>query len=137
MMKKYSISLTCAGLLILLMSYAAVSKLLVLPEFRGQMLNQNLPRALALLLVLLIPAAEILVCGLLWAPASRRYGFLAASLLLGVFSTYIALVILGAWSRTPCSCGGVIGRLSWTAHFWFNMIFLAAGVIGWRTTPRP
>jgi len=118
------------ALLILLFVYAALSKLLELERFRGQLYNQSFSHALADLLLFALPISELVTCGLLMLPLTRWYGLLSAAALMTVFTLYIALVLLGFWSRVPCSCGGVLAHLSWTQHLWFNLFFLGLSMAG-------
>jgi len=32
----------------------------------------------------------------------------------------------------PCGCGGVIEKMSWIQHLWFNLIFLALSIFALR-----
>ena len=125
-----------SALLILLFVYAALSKLLDLPLFRGQLYNQSFPHQLADVLIIALPASELLTCGLLLLPTTRRYGLWLSALLLSLFTLYIVLVLLGFWSRVPCSCGGVLARLSWTQHLLFNLFFLVLSVMGFCLQPK-
>jgi hypothetical protein len=112
------------ALLVLLFSYAAVSKLLTFALFQRQLLNQPIPPQLARPLAWLLPLTELLTAGLLLFRPTRLAGLWAAFGLMALFSGYIALVLSGFWDRVPCSCGGILSHLSWQAHFWFNLCFL-------------
>jgi putative oxidoreductase len=125
-----------AALLILLFAYAAMSKLLDLPAFSGQLHNQSFSPFLADVLEWLVPASELVACGLLLSAVTRWYGMVLSLCLMVAFTAYITLVLMNFWTRVPCSCGGVISHLSWTGHFWFNLFFLITAVIGLLTTPR-
>jgi hypothetical protein len=46
------------------------------------------------------------------------------------FTGYIALALAGIWSSMPCSCGGILGHLSWVPHLFFNLFFLIVTIIG-------
>jgi putative oxidoreductase len=125
------------GLLILLFVYAALSKLLDLPLFRGQLYNQSFSHRLADVLVFGLPASELLTSGLLMFQRTRRYGLWLSALLMTVFTIYITLVLLQFWSRVPCSCGGVLAHLSWAQHLIFNLFFLALSVMAlWLDPPQ-
>jgi len=113
-----------AFLLTLLFAYAAVSKLLSLRDFQGELYNQTFPHWLAdILLYTLIPA-ELLTIALLSFPRSQQAGLLLSAGLLFLFTAYIALVLLRFWDRVPCSCGGILNHLSWGTHLVFNSFFL-------------
>ncbi|WP_345211811.1 MauE/DoxX family redox-associated membrane protein [Mucilaginibacter gynuensis] len=131
------IKLIAPALLILLFTYAAASKLFTFDEFSWQLHNQNISGWLAdLLLYTLIPA-ELLIAALLLHPRTQRVGLLLSVITLAVFTGYILLILAGAWDRVPCSCGGVIGRLNWTQHFFFNLFFLVLSIAGWRFSAIP
>lgn len=111
-------------LLILLWAYAAASKLADYETSRGEMLNQALPPWLEEILVWGIPLIELFTAALLLFNKSRIYGTFLSLFLLIVFTIYIALVKFNYFDYVPCSCGGVIGSLSWEQHFVFNLIFI-------------
>lgn len=125
------------ALLILLFAYAAVSKLLNVTTFRGQLYNQSFPHGLADMLFVGLPLSELLTCGLLLFPITRRLGLLLSLLLMTVFTLYIILVLLGYWERVPCSCGGVLASLNWTQHLFFNLFFLLLAIAGLALGPEP
>lgn len=112
-------------LLALLFIYAAASKLLDFGLFRGQLLNQDLPAGLARVLAYLLPALELLAVLLLAFRRTLLAGLLLSFLLLFFFTGYTGLVLFGYWDRVPCSCGGILNHMSWKAHFFFNLCFLA------------
>ena len=111
-------------LLIVLYVYAVTSKLGDLSEFRSQLYNQTFPHALADILLVALPALEILTVGLLFFPRTVLTGLYFSAGLLAVFTGYILLVKLHVWARVPCSCGGILNRMSWTTHLIFNLCFL-------------
>ncbi|MES3016640.1 MAG: MauE/DoxX family redox-associated membrane protein [Bacteroidota bacterium] len=111
-------------LLILLWTYAAVSKLADYETSRGQMLNQALPEWLEEILVWGVPAVELFTAALLLFNRTKFYGTILSLFLLICFSAYIALVQFNYFDYVPCSCGGIIGSLSWEQHFVFNLVFI-------------
>ena len=113
-----------ALLLIVLFCYAAVSKLISFELFRVQMRNQTIPPEAAEVLIYLLPALELLTAGLLYKSSTRRFGLIASVMLMAAFTGYITLVLLGFWDRVPCSCGGIVSGLGWSAHLIFNLFFL-------------
>jgi putative oxidoreductase len=123
-MKKILSSLI-PSLLVLLYAYAAVSKLADFDSFRGEMLNQSIPKGIAEALVYLVPISELLAAGLLLFPTSERPGLWLSLLLLAMFSGYIGLVLLGFTARVPCSCGGILRHMGWGTHLAFNLCFFA------------
>ncbi|QDW25223.1 DoxX family membrane protein [Pedobacter sp. KBS0701] len=120
---------TVPPLLVLLFIYAALSKLFTFSDFDQQLHNQSFPGWLAdFLLYFLIPV-EIITALLLCFKRTIKTGLLFSSALLLAFTTYIALVMLHFWDRVPCSCGGILSQMGWTAHLIFNSIFLILNLI--------
>ena len=120
---------TVPPLLVLLFVYAALSKLLTFSAFDQQLHNQSFPGWLAdFLLYLLIPV-EIITALLLCFRRTMLSGLLISAALLLAFTIYIALVMLHFWERVPCSCGGILSQMGWTAHLIFNSIFLILNLI--------
>lgn len=114
----------CLALLVLLFTYTALSKLLDLEAFKGQMYNQVLPRWLETGLIWTLPEAEIAAVLLLLPERSRLAGLYTSAALMLLFTGYTGLVLLHVFPRVPCSCGGVIQALGWKWHFVFNLFFL-------------
>lgn len=128
--KGISVSLTGSiSILILLWVYTAFGKLMEFESFKKQLYNQAFSPHLAEILVWLIPTIEIITAILLAFSQTRLIGLLFSVLLMGIFTTYILLVLTGYYDRVPCSCGGVLKEMSWWGHFWFNTIFLGISAL--------
>ena len=120
---------TVPPLLVLLFTYAALSKLFTFSDFDQQLHNQSFPGWLAdFLLYFLIPV-EITTALLLCFKRTMLFGLLISSTLMLAFTAYIAMVMLHFWDRVPCSCGGILNQMGWTAHLIFNSIFLILNLI--------
>lgn len=117
------------ALLIVLFIYAAISKLLTFSDFRQQLYNQTFPHWLAGILLYLLPASEIATVALLSYRRTLAAGLCSSALLLAAFTGYISLVMLHYWDRVPCSCGGILSHMSWTAHLIFNWVFLILNIV--------
>ncbi len=121
---------TACLLLLLLFVYTGSSKLLGVDRFREQLgLVPGLAHWAPLLSVM-IPVAELLAGVLLVFPGTRRRGLWAASVLMGIFSIYVGVILLGPAAARPCACGGVLRQLGWRAHFWFNLFFT---ILAWAS----
>ncbi len=94
------------------------------------MLNQIFPRAVSLVLVWVVPVAELMIVGLLFYKPSRLLGFYAALMLLFAFSLYISTTMTGVFGRVPCSCGGILKHMSYWTHLAFNFFFIVMAVLG-------
>ena len=117
------------SLLIMLFIYAALSKLLTFADFRQQLYNQNFSHGFAASLTYFLPVAEIITAGLLSFKRTLLTGLLISAILLIAFTGYISLVMLPYWDRVPCSCGGILSHMSWTAHLIFNWVFLILNLL--------
>lgn len=117
-------------LLILLWVYTAASKLVDFSAFERELANQTFSRITAQILLWAIPTIELVAALLLLFGKTRFAGFILSSLLMLLFTGYIALVLAGYYDRVPCSCGGVLKQLGWQAHFWFNLFFLSISAVG-------
>ncbi|RZK43373.1 MAG: hypothetical protein EOO90_03690 [Pedobacter sp.] len=123
------------SLLILLWAYTAGSKLAAMEEFEKELKNQVFSDSISNQLIWLLPITELLAAGLLLFTAARKIGFMLSTLLMAVFTIYIALVLGGYFHKFPCSCGGVLKELGWQAHLWFNLFFLSISAAGiWLST---
>lgn len=124
------VSSTVAGLLILMFSYAAFSKLVDYEDSKKAMLNQVFSDGIALQLVWLVPLTELIIVILLLLNNTRLQGFNASAILMTGFTLYIAFSMSGAFGRIPCSCGGILSRLGYGTHLLFNLFFLSLSIIG-------
>jgi hypothetical protein len=118
-----------ASLFIFLFVYVAISKLVAHELFRVVLSKSPLLTHFSVLLSWLVPIMELLVSALLFVPRFRSAGLLASFLLMMAFTVYIGYM-LSMSSQLPCSCGGVLSKLSWRGHFWFNMACTLLAAIG-------
>ncbi|MBK5214555.1 MAG: hypothetical protein JJE55_12945 [Flavobacteriaceae bacterium] len=115
-------------LFILLFLYAATSKLLDFETFTVQLAQSPLLSAYAGIIAWLVPGIEITIAILLMVPKFRTLALYAAFTLMVMFTAYI-YIILNFSDFIPCSCGGVLEKLSWKQHLIFNVVFIVlAGV---------
>lgn len=110
-------------LYILLFVYAAVSKLLDFENFQVQLGQSPLLSAFASWISWLVPTIELLIAALLLIYKFRTIGLYAAFTLMFMFTVYI-FIILNYSSFVPCSCGGILEKMSWNVHMVFNIIFV-------------
>lgn len=122
-MKNRIVDMIC-GLLILLFAYAAISKLNDRQHFELVLGEMLLLKHVAGFISFALPVTELIVCALLFMPATRLFGLYASIGLLISFTIYIGYMILFA-PKLPCNCGGVLEQMSWTQHLVFNIVFIA------------
>ncbi|MBS7233398.1 hypothetical protein KHA90_20490 [Flavobacterium psychroterrae] len=125
--KKYLVEVICL-LYILLFVYAAVSKLLDFENFQVQLGQSPLLSVFAVWVSWLVPFTELLTAVFLVLPKLRTLGLFTALSLMTMFSVYI-FIILHFSDFVPCSCGGVLEKMSWNVHLAFNLIFIMLACI--------
>jgi uncharacterized membrane protein YphA (DoxX/SURF4 family) len=136
MLRKIVLETICL-LFIVLFVYTAASKFLDYENFRTVIGQSPLITRFASVLAIAVPVAEIVIALLLVSPAYRRTGLYASFALMVLFTVYIiALVTLS--ENVPCSCGGVISRMTWKQHLYFNIGFVLLALLGmWLYTRQP
>lgn len=125
--KSIIIEVVCL-LYIALFVYAAISKLLDFGNFQVQLGQSPLLSIYALWISWLVIGIELTIALLLVFPKSRIVGLYAALSLMTMFTIYI-FIILHFSSFIPCSCGGILEKMSWNAHLIFNGIFVLLAVL--------
>lgn len=118
--------------LLLLFTYAALSKLADPELFRAQLYLQPFSHGLADLLVYGLPATELITVALLCLDRTRPAGLWLSLILMGAFTGYIGLILLLRQGHLPCSCGGILSRMSWPVHLVFNVCCLLAAAAAIR-----
>lgn len=124
---------------ILLFCYAATSKMMDFENFQVQIAQSPLLSAYTGFISYVVIIAELLICILLVFPQLRLLGLYASLGMMSAFSVYIFL-ILNYSDFVPCSCGGILEKMSWTEHLIFNIVSvllaLCAIVINHKTRPN-
>lgn len=110
-------------LLMTLWIYTAISKGMDMQVFRGQLLRQPIARGTVGVLVWLLPSIELAAAIFLMFARTRLRGMVLSFCLMLAFTAYVGLAVAGYWKDIPCSCGGVLNRLGWKEHLWFNLFF--------------
>jgi hypothetical protein len=118
-----------AILLILLFTYASVSKLLDYQKFRVQLGQSPVFTSISALIAWIIPSIELIVALMLSTLRLRQAAFYLSLSLMTMFSTYI-IIILNYSEYIPCSCGGILQDMGWRGHLIFNIIFLGIAIVG-------
>src|SRR5690242_13296665 len=97
--------ITC--LLVVLFTYAGLSKILDYQTFKYQLIQSPLLAPLASVISFSLSISELLISGLLIVPATRLSGCYLSMTLLILFTGYIIYMFL-SFEHLPCSCGGLI-----------------------------
>ena len=123
-------------LYIFLLVYAAMNKGLDFENFKVQLGQSPLLSAFADWVSWMVLIIEFLIALFLFFRRTRLMALYAGFALMTMFSVYI-FVILNYGSFIPCSCGGVLEKMSWKQHLVFNIVFvLLAGSALWLNHPR-
>ncbi|HVU95409.1 MAG TPA: MauE/DoxX family redox-associated membrane protein [Puia sp.] len=120
---------TISCLLVLLFVYAAGSKLMDYTKFRVEIGKSPLLTAFAAPVAIAVPIIELVIALLLSFTRTRLPGLYASFTLMVLFTAYI-FYILRFSPYVPCSCGGVLQKLNWTTHLWFNLFFVLLAALG-------
>jgi uncharacterized membrane protein YphA (DoxX/SURF4 family) len=118
-----------AFLFILLFTYASFNKLLDYQKFTIQIGQSPLLTGFGGSIPWMVITVELLIAVLLAIPRFRLFAFFGAFSLMVMFTAYI-VAILNFSSYIPCSCGGVLAKLGWTEHLYFNSVFAVLGLAG-------
>ncbi|MFB9080216.1 MauE/DoxX family redox-associated membrane protein [Flavobacterium procerum] len=128
--KKIIVDVVCL-LYILLFVYAAVSKILDFEKFQVQLGQSPLFSAFAGWISWSVLLSEFIIVFFLLIPKTKMRALYAGFCLMSMFSAYIFIMLYFS-SFIPCSCGGILEKMSWTQHLIFNLLFvLLAGVALW------
>ncbi len=119
---------TICLLYILLFIYAATSKLLDFQTFRIQLGQSPILSPFAEWVSVLIPFLEFGIAILLVFRKTRYLGLWLSFTLMVLFSFYI-YIILNYSAFIPCSCGGILEKMTWNQHLLFNVSFVILACI--------
>lgn len=105
---------------VILFCYAAISKVLDFEKFQVQISASPLLNGFSQFLPYTIIIVEFLIAGLLCYRKTRTIGLIGSFILMLIFTGYIAL-LLRTSKNLPCSCGGLLEKMSWSQHLYFNI----------------
>lgn len=117
---------------VLLFIYASISKVLDFENFQIQIAQSPLLSAYAGYVSYITIAIELLVSAALLNKTSRLLGLYFSLFLMTAFTIYIYL-ILNYSDFVPCSCGGILEKMDWRTHLYFNIICVALSIIAIMT----
>ncbi|MGV3696971.1 MauE/DoxX family redox-associated membrane protein [Flavobacterium sp.] len=119
--KKYFIEIT-SYLFLLLFTYAAFSKVTTYETFVVQLGQSPLLSAFAGPVSIFIPGIEIVIAIMFMFRKTQFFALNASFVLMAMFTAYI-FIILNLSDYVPCSCGGILEKMSWSEHLYFNIVF--------------
>lgn len=119
---------------VFLFLYTAYSKIMDHQRFAAGLSRIAYIGKISAFIAWTVPILEILISILLIIPYTFKWGLYCFTGLMAIFTGYILSMVLLA-KILPCHCGGVIEKLSWTQHIWFNLAFIAIAMYAlWLTS---
>ncbi|RZJ84700.1 MAG: hypothetical protein EOO20_20930 [Chryseobacterium sp.] len=109
---------------VLLFVYTAASKFLTLSTFQNVLRHYPLLNGYTVFTSYAVPIAELIVALLLIVPRTKLIGLYGSLGLMSIFLIYILFMLFTLGPNLPCSCGGIIAKLSWKQHIWFNSVLI-------------
>ena len=106
---------------VILFVYTAISKLIDFENFQVQIAQSPLLSAFATTIAYGVVIGELIIAVLLCFRKTEKLGLYLFLGFMVAFSIYIYL-ILNYSPFVPCSCGGILEKMGWTEHLWFNII---------------
>ncbi|OQP66625.1 MauE/DoxX family redox-associated membrane protein [Niastella populi] len=128
-MKKKMIIESIVMLFTILFLYTGISKIIEYSIFKEQIATSPILAPIATPVAFTLPWIEFLATVLLVIPRWRFKGFIVSLSLMVLFTMY-TILILNINENIPCSCGGLIGELSWQGHIALNTAFIALAITG-------
>lgn len=122
------LELIVAALLILWI-YTGISKLYDFQNFKSQLEKSPFIANYSTLIAYTLPIGEVLLGLLLVLKFTRRIALFISFGLMLAFTGYIYIMLHFAYDL-PCSCGGVISKMTWNQHLWFNIGYTLLALIG-------
>lgn len=118
-----------ATALIVLWIYTGTNKYLDFTNFKYQLGRSPFIQNMSDFIAYTLPAGEIALAVLLVFKRTRLLGLYGSFFLMTLFTGYVYIMLHYSFDL-PCSCGGVMEKLSWDDHLYFNAAFTAFALIG-------
>lgn len=113
--------------------YTAYAKIVDHDRFLKGLSRVHILSGFAVYISWLVPIGETITSILLLVPQTAKWGLYAFTGLIILFTGYIVSAMI--WEKTlPCHCGGVIEKLSWGQHIWFNIAFIILAIFALQIT---
>jgi hypothetical protein len=126
--------LSIVAIFVFLFLYTAVEKLKDIDRFIYTIETIDRMKPFAHFAGWAVPILELIVVLLLAIPHSRYIGLCIGTVLMGAFTTYVGFMLSNV-SHLPCTCGGVLERMNWREHLYFNSILTLLGLIATLSYP--
>jgi len=134
-MKKDRIVDIISSLFIVLFLYTGINKLFNQSLFKFTLYKLHFLDHHQEWIAWFIPLVELLIAASLLIPLFkenhmlRKWGLMASFILMAIFTLYVGYMLKYV-QDLPCSCGGIIQKLSWHQHLYFNALFSVFALLG-------
>ena len=109
-------------ILIILFSYSSIIKLFNVTKFMRTLLVSHFPEEIANIIAFAVVFSEIIIVLLLIINYTKLIGLYSSLISFLIFTCYI--IYMKIWlPKLPCSCGGLIQKLTWNQHLIMNVVF--------------
>lgn len=115
-------------LIALLWLYTSVYKFLQIDNSITQLGDSPLIAPFAVWFGYGLPIIEFALFLMLLIHKTRKYALIGSTILLSLFTVYIIIILNYYRADTPCTCGGIISKLGWKNHIYFNLSFILMAI---------
>jgi hypothetical protein len=116
-------------LLFSLFAYTAINKIYDIHHILIVMPSYPLIKPISSWLPFVIIAVEIGLAMLLLWPGKRGIALYGSFVVMFAFTAYV-IILLSTASYLPCTCGGIVQKLTWKQHLYVNFAFLILAFMG-------
>jgi putative oxidoreductase len=117
-----------SALFILLFVYTAINKFMAMNTLKFVLKDYPLIGGMPTLFAWTLPITELIVTLWLFIPRFRLLGLYSSLALMTAFTLYLSYMLTFT-TKLPCTCGGMLQKLSWPQHLMFNIFFIALATI--------
>jgi len=129
--KKTLIVEVISALFILLFVYTAINKFLVINDLKKVLKNFPLIGSFPQLIAWGLPICESIIALLLFIPRTKLTGLYSSLTMMTAFTFYLGYMLVFT-PKLPCTCGGMLQKLSWPQHLIFNIFFVLLAIVAIR-----
>ena len=136
-MKKSTIVEIISALFILLFVYTSLNKFMEVNTLKRVLIDYPLIGKFHNLIAYGLPVIEVIVSLLLFIPKTRKAGLYGSLILMSSFTLYL-VYMLSFTTKLPCTCGGMLQKMSWPQHLAFNIVCVILALAGiWLSRKQP
>jgi putative oxidoreductase len=126
--KRTTIVEVISALFILLFVYTAINKFLVLKDLKYVLKDFPLIGSFPQVITWGLPISESIIALLLFIPRTKLSGLYGSLVMMTAFTFYLGYMLVFT-PKLPCTCGGMLQKLSWPQHLIFNIVFVFLAIV--------